>query len=102
MVGKTEVEVVAGDRLTVAFGGKRRALAELVESIARGDIERPVEVHQGAVEVEEDRLEATFQMSNHSGRLGRGVGTAMRPAGSINTARCDTSSPPALSKAGRV
>jgi hypothetical protein len=41
MIGKAEIEVVAGDRLTVAFGGERGAVAELVEGVARGDIERP-------------------------------------------------------------
>jgi hypothetical protein len=41
MVGKAEVEIVPGNRFTVAFGGERRALAELIEGVARGDIERP-------------------------------------------------------------
>jgi hypothetical protein len=66
MVGKAEVEVIAGERLAVALGGERRTLAELIESVARSDIERSMEIDQGAVEVEKDSLEAAFQKTEHS------------------------------------
>jgi len=61
MVGKAEIKVVAGERLAVVLGRERRALAELIEGIARRDIKRPVEVNQGAVEIEKDGLETTSQ-----------------------------------------
>ena len=57
VLGQAEKWIVLFERLMVVLAGQRRSVAEVVERAARGDIERPVDIDQGAVEIEEDRFE---------------------------------------------
>src|SRR5208282_1723043 len=61
-----EPYVIAGKRLAIALMGERRIVAELVERVFRGDIQRAVNIDQRAVEIEKDRLEFARCQQNSS------------------------------------
>src|SRR5580693_8406922 len=61
MLWQPEVHVVPRERLAIALRGQLWVLPEMIQGVSRGNVERSVDVNQGAVEIEENRLEVTFQ-----------------------------------------
>jgi len=66
MLRHSQPYVVGGKCLAIALMGERRIVAEFVERAFRGDIQRPVDIDQRAVEIEKDRLEFARCQQNSS------------------------------------
>jgi len=52
VLGQAEVGIVVLERLMVVLAGQRRKVTEVVERAAHSVVERPMDIDQGAVEVE--------------------------------------------------
>ncbi len=65
VLGNPEPHVVARHQVAIALASERRRMTQLFERALGGNIERPVDINQRAVEVKEDRLEfASGQLTN--------------------------------------
>ena len=80
MFRQAKIHIVAREQFAITLAGQRRMLPKVIERVARRDVKWPVDIDQGAIEIEENRFETAFQADCRRANLKRGASTSRAAA----------------------